>query len=349
MIQYNKNTTNMAVTMNAIVFIVSVCNYMAPLSPTQVQSIYFNQFSNTLKTCTKNNISMDIPTNHKFMEISIPCVFTSANNNVSIIDIKQYDASTSSSYLIELMLYAIAQYTKAILNYDYQMMIVPSMPILKMVGLGTKGGSFTWYVGASNFNSRVFAHEFGHNLGFGHAWKNGLEYGDDTSVMGKGVATMCYSAPHRYIAELDSPQQQYANITALPTDLQVIDKNNYIIINDTIFVEAKLSSTNVYYLTPDDYTCNLCTLKNKADNCAIPSLKLSITLNSSSNTQVSLMLSYDGSMITNTTTIWPSGCLRTIATNLITNTLINASSLTTEIHMLQYVIVILMLWLYIEK
>lgn len=273
-------------TITAIVFLVSACNYSAPLSMTSVQSIYFNQLQTTLATCTKNKYVMDKPNKHKFVELSVPCSFQAAFDGPRTIDIKDYNASTSTSYAYELMLYAISKYD--ISNYQYQMMILPKMPFIYYAGLGTLGYSLTWYIGAEGFSQRVFAHEFGHNIGFGHSGRNGQEYGDDSCVMGSSQWTNCYTAPHRYIAGFDKPQTTF---NKMPSRDVIINKPEYIVINNTLFFEAKASGVFTYFLTEGNRTCSICTLYKEGQSCVIKALDTNITLVSLDDSRVILRFS----------------------------------------------------------
>ncbi len=261
--------------MNAIVFLVTVCNYTAPISMTTAKSLYFNEFQTALKTCTKNNIVMDVQSNHKFVEFNIPCEFQAHYDPKPIININNYNTTNSLNYAYELMLYATSIYNTS--GYEYQMMIMPAIPIIQFAGIGTIGGSFSWYLGENGYTPRVFMHEYGHNLGFGHSRKNGQEYADNSCIMGSGEWSMCYTAPHRYIAGFDTPQYTMNNITQITNNI-VIDKTNYMVVNDTIFIEAKTTGTYVYYLTNDKYTCNICTLYNEGQACIIQALGTSITV-----------------------------------------------------------------------
>jgi hypothetical protein len=267
----------------AIVFLTTVCNYSAPLSMSLVQSIYFNQLQSTLATCTKNNIIMDVPSKHKFVDLTIPCVFPASYDSKRTIDINNYNISTSTEYAYELMLYAVSKFNVS--KYGYQMMILPQIPIIYFPGLGTVGHSFTWYVGADAFSQRVFAHEFGHNLGFGHSGRNGQEYGDESCVMGSGEWYMCYAAPHRYGAGFDTPQKTFSE---MPKGDVIIDKTEYIIINKTLFVEAKDKGVYTYYLAEGNRTCSICTLLEEGQSCVIHALNSSIAIVSMDDRKVIL-------------------------------------------------------------
>lgn len=271
------------IAITAIVFLTTVCNYSAPLSMPLVQSIYFNQLQSTLATCTKNNIIMDVPNKHKFVELTIPCAFPASYDIKKLIDINNYNTSTSTEYAYELMLYAVSKFNVS--KYGYQMMILPQIPIIYFPGLGTVGNGFTWYVGADAFSQRVFAHEFGHNLGFGHSGRNGEEYGDESCVMGSGEWTMCYTAPHRYVAGFDTPQKVFSE---MPKGNVIIDKMEYIIINKTLFIEAKDKGIYTYYSTDGNRTCSICSLLEEGQSCVIHALNSSITIVSMDDIKVIL-------------------------------------------------------------
>lgn len=267
----------------AIVFLVSVCNYQAPLSMANVQSIYVNQLQSTLATCTKNRYVMDVFTNHRFVQLTIPCAFPAAYDNNRIININDYNASTSIGYAYEMMLYAVSKYDTS--KYGYQMMILPQMPIMGFIGLGTLSHTFSWYIGAHGFSERIFAHEFGHNLGFGHAAQGGQEYGDASSVMGSGQWSTCYTAPHRHIGGFDRAQKVFAE---MPNGDVVIDKRQYIVIRETLFFEAKDAAVYTYFLTEGNRTCSICTLFEEGQSCVFKVMNTYITLVSDNEYKVTL-------------------------------------------------------------
>jgi len=61
-------------------------------------------------------------------------------------------------------------------------------------------------------SDRIRMHEFGHNLGFAHAWYNGNEYGDWTCTMGSGSS---FAAASRFVRGW-FPEHSRAEINQIP-------------------------------------------------------------------------------------------------------------------------------------
>lgn len=52
--------------------------------------------------------------------------------------------------------------------------------------------------GESAFMPHVYMHEIGHNWWLLHAYKNNIEYADDTAALGACCSVRCHNAPHMW-------------------------------------------------------------------------------------------------------------------------------------------------------
>lgn len=92
-------------------------------------------------------------------------------------------------------------------NYTYKVYVFPNVPSCNYAGFAFIAGNRSWINGYND--TRIFAHELGHNFGEEHA--NALscgssaigsgcfeiEYGDPYDVMGSAATTYHFNAPHK--------------------------------------------------------------------------------------------------------------------------------------------------------
>lgn len=178
-------------------------------------------------------------------------------------------------------------------NYKYKAMVMPkNNGVIPWRGLGTQPGFYSWY-NTFDFDISLYLHEFGHNFGFGHAMKNGDEYGDSSCVMGMG--NNCFASPHRNYMMWDKPKMTLnwgwvVNETAISywnATFELKKIGEYILLNDQLYIEATEYNIYAYMLHNNMSTSTECELSEGTPFCAMVKYNISMTLlRSNENTHV---------------------------------------------------------------
>lgn len=94
--------------------------------------------------------------------------------------------------------------------YQHISYVTPKNPSCGFTGMGEMPGRRSWILGCAP--AGVFAHEFGHNLGFNHAATLTNEYGDLSDAMGGGSAVQFHGPNHTHAGWL--PPGAFVDVTA---------------------------------------------------------------------------------------------------------------------------------------
>ncbi len=270
----------------SIVFIAKLCSWQQPQNKTKFETFYLQEFAKNLKGCSKGNVvfSKDASKNI-VVNVDIPCVHKSATNDTLIVDNRLINKDNTYDYINEWMWYAIQKVNAThvvgnIDDYEHKLMIMPANDVIPWPALGNVGGPFSWY-NTHDLNMNYYLHEIGHNFGFGHAMKNGEEYGDDTCIMGTGYR--CYTAPHRHFLGWDyplmtinwynnSPSASYWNTT-----IHLSKDGEFTLINNNLYIESSQFSVNAYILQSNISTAHVCQIDTEVRSCNVDDYGISIT------------------------------------------------------------------------
>jgi hypothetical protein len=173
------------------------------------------------------------------------------------------------------MEYAIREVNQSlrvqVADYKYKLMVMPqNYGIIPWTGLAVIGGTYSWYnkYAVYDWGVSLYLHEIGHNFGFGHAMKNGEEYGDQYVIMGSG--DNCYAAPHRHMMMWDQPIMSYNfNATAWRSAVPLRNNGEFIVLNDNLYLEATKNEVYGYILNSNKSTSTVCQLNYDFPNCTV--------------------------------------------------------------------------------
>lgn len=269
----------------SIVFVANMCDYKNQVQVGDFEIFWNSSFAGALETYTHGNVRMGSRDQNRVVNISIPCRFKSVTSN-RIVDYMNLELSNFTNYnefVYEWSSYAL-KYATAVLRlkvekFKYRTMLLPTNVSMPWYGLGVVGcedtNCLTWIVN-DHYNPKIYMHEYGHNWGMGHSWKNGNEYGDEYSVMGNYNAATRFIAPHTDMLNWTHP---IASVIAVNgTDNVVMkllstinNRSDYIKVNDNIFVELEnTASARVYELLSQDASTNVvCTLDASCRQCTL--------------------------------------------------------------------------------
>eukprot|EP00440_Ansanella_granifera_P006735 gb/GFBE01007299.1/.p1 GENE.gb/GFBE01007299.1/~~gb/GFBE01007299.1/.p1 ORF type:complete len:1082 (+),score=165.65 gb/GFBE01007299.1/:1-3246(+) len=109
---------------------------------------------------------------------------------------------------------------------NYHKMIVLPEGVFPEVGLGTIGGSISWYGAGYLPSATLFLHELGHNFKLHHAAGpfTNQEYADLSSAMGYCCTTRCFNFIHSWqlgFAEFQTSELSLSDITSKATSTKV--------------------------------------------------------------------------------------------------------------------------------
>ena len=280
----------------SIVFIAKLCYWRQSQNKTSFERFYFGDVANMMSVCSKNNIHIGQTMYHNIVvDVDIPCKFASPYNSSFVVDNFKLNSSNTYDYLYHWMDFAINSANNTLKgtidNYKHKLLVLPKNNVIPWRALGTLGDTLSWY-NTQDFDASVYLHELGHNFGFGHAMKNGQEYGDTTCVMGTG--SNCYTSPHRHSLLWDKPiltLNWYASFEG-STNTSVMFKNDgdYLIFNNNLFVETNADAVQVYILQPNMSTSHICALNEQCTFCDVPGFNVSIIFVETTNNQNSIML-----------------------------------------------------------
>jgi hypothetical protein len=259
----------------SIVFIATICSWQQPQNKTKFEAFYLQEFSRSLNGCSKGNVIFSNNASKNIaMNVNIPCVYKSVIDDKLVIDNRLINEDNTYGYVVEWMRYAL-QFADNINDYRYKLLVVPSNDVIPWRGLGKVGGSFSWY-NTHDLDDNLYLHEIGHNLGLGHAMKDGEEYGDDTCVMGAG--TNCYTAPHRHFLGWDYPMMTI-NLSSSSWNKTIHMKKNgeFMVFNNNLYIESSSLSVNAYILQNNISTSYVCKVDTEASSCYIADYAISIT------------------------------------------------------------------------
>jgi hypothetical protein len=206
------------------------------------------------------------------------------------------------------MEYAIREVNQSlrvqVADYNYKLMVMPhNNEVIPWRGLALIGGTYSWYnrhtIGDDDV--ALYLHEIGHNFGFGHAMRNGEEYGDQNVVMGSGGS--CFAAPHRHMMMWDQPVMSYSwntsteNKTSWSSKVQLRNNGEFIVINDNLYLEATQNEVYGYILNNNKSTSTVCQLNNNFLNCTVENYEFSNCTGNNYNITVMLVGSESGSYL----------------------------------------------------
>lgn len=264
--------------LTSVILLAKLCNWKQSQNKTSFETFYYQQVAKSMQSCTKNNIIIpNTSSKNIVVNIDIPCKFTSIFDDSTIVDNTMLNNTNSYEFIHEWMSYAMKQANMtlrgSINSYKFKLLILPKNNVIPWRGLGTVGDVYSWY-NTHDFDVSLYLHELGHNFGFGHAMKNGEEYGDSTCVMGSGSG--CFAAPHRHYMQWDTPlmslnwDTNHSDVSYWNTSVHMKRTGDYIIINGDLYVETTTFETNVYILQNNMSTNSVCKLNKKTNMCIVP-------------------------------------------------------------------------------
>jgi hypothetical protein len=219
----------------ALAIILSICDSKAAIDHTSLADVLINSKTsvhNILKQCSYNR-TVFYPTIFK-STVEIPCPVPPY-----ACDPEEWATRADN---------ALRTYVSNIDDYIYKIYILP-YDRCSFAGLGVLGpcDKFKkcriWINGAYAKYPAAYLHEIGHNLGVGHAWYNGNEYGDLSCIMGYCCAERCFNAPHAEMLGYTLAKLVY-NLPLESSITTVLTQNEYIKIRDnenfkTYFVQSR--------------------------------------------------------------------------------------------------------------
>jgi hypothetical protein len=270
--------------LTSVILLAKLCNWRQSQNKTIFETFYYQQIAKNMQSCTKNNIIIpNIPSKNILINIGIPCSFNSMFDNTNVIDNTKLNSTNTYDFIHEWMSYAMKQANStlngAINTYKYKLLIMPKNNVIPWRGLGTLGDVYSWY-NTHDLDVSLYLHELGHNFGFGHAMKDGKEYGDTSCIMGSG--SRCYTAPHRHYMQWDSPLMSlnwdinHIDVSYWNTSINMRKIGEYVVINNDIYIEAISFETNVYILQQNMSTSHVCKISKNLNTCFIPNYDLVI-------------------------------------------------------------------------
>ena len=262
----------------SITFLAKLCNWKQSQNKTTFETFFYRQVATKMQSCTKNHIIVPTMSSKNIvMNVDIPCKFVSKYDNNIIIDNTLLNNTNTHDFIHEWMSYAMKQANStlkgALNNYKYKLLVMPQNNVIPWRGLGTLDDVYSWY-NTHDLDVSLYLHELGHNFGFGHAMKNGEEYGDNTCVMGSGSG--CFIAPHRHYMQWDYPLMalnwdfNHSDVSYWNTSIHMKRTGEYITINNNLYIETTTFETNIYILQKNMSTDNVCKLNKKTSVCFIP-------------------------------------------------------------------------------
>jgi hypothetical protein len=187
-----------ALELQAMVLILSVCNYGAAVSPQALRPIVFGtqgSVDHMLRSCSYNASALSKRATIVQQVIPIPCY--GQNSNGETFDSRMCPFEAWGDYAMD---YAQNVLRLPIQEYTHRVMIVPRGNVCSWGGMGYVGckkDCRVWISGDLWDMPVAYFHELGHNMGLGHAGVLGKDgYEDFSSAMGFCCNTRCHGAPH---------------------------------------------------------------------------------------------------------------------------------------------------------
>ncbi len=196
-----------ALELQALVLILSVCNYGAAVTPRMLKPVIMGtqgSVDSMLRACSYNASGLSKRTTIVEQVVPIPCYGQTRNGET--FNSAMCPFSAWGDYALD---YAQSVLGIPVQQYTHRMMIVPKGNVCSWGGMGYVGckkDCRVWISGDLWDMPVAYFHELGHNMGLGHAGVLGVDgYADFSSAMGFCCNTRCHGAPHASALGWSSP------------------------------------------------------------------------------------------------------------------------------------------------